>query len=89
MANSKAIGGIVVIVVIAIVAAAFAMTETDNITDNTEISDVLNDSDTEISDSATLNKNTVEPDNNLDYFIDENGIKRYVISAIDSPDLSD
>jgi len=89
VANSKAIGGIVVIVVIAIVAAAFAMTETDNITDNTEISDVLNDSDTEISDFATLNKNTVEPDNNLDYFIDENGIKRYVISAIDSPDLSD
>ena len=87
MVNSKAIGGIVIVVVVAIV--AFAMSETDNMTDNIEISDVLNDSATEINDSATLNKTTVEPDNNLDYFIDENGIKRYVISATDSPDLSD
>ena len=89
MANSKAIGGIVAVVVIAIVVAVFAMSETDNMTDNIEISDVLNDSNIAISDSATLNKDTVESDNNLDYFIDENGIKRYVISATDSPDLSD
>lgn len=89
MANSKTIGGIVAVVVIAIIAVAFAMSESDNIADNIEISDVLNDSATEINDSATLNKTTVEPDNNLDYFIDENGIKRYVISATDSPDLSD
>ena len=77
MPNSKAIGGIIVVVVIAIVAAAFAMNEPDNMINETEISD-----------SATLNKETVES-GNPDYIIDENGIKRYVISAIDSPDLSD
>ncbi len=76
-----------IVIVAAITAAAFVMSDSENMINDTEIP---NDSPTAISDSATLDKNAVEPENNNpDYIIDEDGTKKYVISAIDSPDLGD
>jgi len=84
--NSKIIGGIGVVVAIAIVGTMYSMNDSsDNL-----ISDSTNNSGTEVSDFSIVEKNVVQIEtNNSDYFIDENGNKRYAISAVDSPDLND
>ena len=86
MVNSKIIGGIGVVVAIAIVGTMYSMNDSsDNL-----ISDSTNNSGTEVSDFSIVEKNVVQIEtNNSDYFIDENGNKRYAISAVDSPDLND
>ena len=84
--NRKVVGGIGVIV-------ALIMIGTMYITNNTNddlISDSMDDSAIEVSDFSTVEKNVVQIEtNNPNYYIDENGNKRYTISAIDSPDLND
>jgi hypothetical protein len=83
--NSKAIGGIVGgIVIIGIIIAL------SNSNDDAETSNLPeNDSAIAISDSATVEKNIVDAENNPNYSVDEDGVKRYTISAIDTPDLGD
>ena len=85
MVNSKAIGGIVGgIVIIGIIIAL------SNSNDDAETSNLPeNDSAIAISDSATVEKNIVDAENNPNYSVDEDGVKRYTISAIDTPDLGD
>lgn len=86
MVNSKVGAGVGVIVAIAIIGTMFI---TNNTSDDL-ISDSTNNSATEVSDFSTVEKNTVQIEiNNPNYYIDENGNKRYSISAIDSPDLND
>ena len=87
MANSKVIGGIIIAIVIIIAVAAFAMSGSETVTSDVE--DTTNDLATTISDSAIISKNIVEDENNPDYYVDEEGVKRYIISAIDIPTLGD
>ena len=83
MANSKAVGGVAIGIVIVVVIAVYAFTQ-DQINVSNEISmETAQDSSVSISDSATLTKN------NSDYTVDEEGNKRYTIIASDSPLLED
>ena len=85
MVNSKIIGGIVVTIVI--IGIVFAMSDFDN---TSKTSDVVEFSpEVTISDSATLEKGELDSENNPNYSVDEDGVKRYTISAIDTPDLGD
>jgi len=84
--NRILVGCVVAIVVIAIIGMMYVTNDTSDVL----ISDSTNNSGTEVSDFSTVEKNVVQIEiNNPDYIIDENGNKRYVISAIDSPDLND
>jgi len=84
--NRKVVGGIGVIVAIAIMGSMYITNSTSDVL----ISDSTNNSGTEVSDFSIVEKNVVQIEtNNSDYFIDENGNKRYAISAVDSPDLND
>ena len=86
MISRKVVGGIGVIVAIAIMGTMYITNNTSDIL----ISNSTNNSGTEVSDFSTVEKNVVQIEtNNSDYFIDENGNKRYAISAVDSPDLND
>jgi len=84
--NRKVVGGIGVIITIAIMGTMYITNNTNDVL----ISDSLDNSATEVSDFSTVEKNVVQIEtNNPHYFIDENGNKRYAISAVDSPDLND
>ena len=86
MVNRKVVGGIGVIITIAIMGTMYITNNTNDVL----ISDSLDNSATEVSDFSTVEKNVVQIEtNNPHYFIDENGNKRYAISAVDSPDLND
>ena len=80
MANSKAIAGIISgLVIIGII---FAMSNFDN---SSETSDVTESNpEVAISDSATLEKGQIDSENNPNYSVGEDGVKRYTISAKDS-----
>ena len=81
MINSKTLGGITIGIVIIAIIAIYALNQ-----DQTEILDDISiestqESSVSISDSVTLTKN------NPDYEIDEEGNKKYIISAKDSPTI--
>ncbi len=78
MANFKVIGPIIVGIIIVI--AIIALSNQGDIMDS-DTSEQSNE--IEVSDSASLTTN------NPDYTIDEDGKKKYVISAGDSPNLQD
>jgi len=85
MVNSKIIGAI--IAAIMIVGISFYIT---NLNDDSIASDVSEISpEIAISDSVSLKTGQIDSENNPDYFIDEDGVKSYIISAKDSPDLGD
>jgi len=77
MANSKAIGGIIVVIVAIIAVYVFSQDQED-ISDEISI-EPIQDSSVSISDSATITKN------NPNYEIDEEGNKKYFISVSDDP----
>ena len=80
------VGGTGVMVAIAIIGIVYFVTDTND----DLISDSTNNFATEVSDFSTIEKNAPPIEtNNPNYYIDENGDKRYAISAIDSPDLND
>ena len=80
------VGGVGVIVAIAIIGTMYITNDTSD----DLISDSTNNFATEVSDFSTVEKNVVQIEtNNPNYYVDENGNKRYAISAIDSPDLND
>ena len=79
MTNSKTLGGITIGILIIAIIAIYALNQ-----DQTEVLDDISiepiqESSVSISDSVTLTKN------NPDYVIDEEGNKKYIISAKDSP----
>ena len=81
MINSKTLGGITIGIVIIAIIAIYALNQ-----DQTEVLDDISivptqESSVSISDSVTLTKN------NPDYEIDEEGNKKYIISAKDSPTI--
>ena len=81
MINSKTLGGITIGIAIIAIIAIYALNQ-----DQTEILDDISieptqESSLSISDSVTLTKN------NPDYVIDEEGNKKYIISAKDSPTI--
>lgn len=83
MVKSKAVGGIVVgIVIIAIVAVYAFNQEQANVSNEISV-EPIQDSSVAISDSVILTQN------NPNYETDEEGNKRYVISIIDVPALED
>ena len=82
MVNSKAIGGIVIGIIIVIV-AVYALNQDQPSISNETPSEIVQDSSVAISDSAALNQN------NQDFEIDEDGTKRYTISVGDNPSLED
>lgn len=84
MVNSKVIGGI--IIAVSIIGIIYAISTSDGApkTPYTESDTVV-----AIGDSATLEKNTIDSDNNQNFTIDEDGVKRYTVSAVDTPDLGD
>lgn len=83
MANSKGIGGIAVGIAIVAIIAVYAFSQ-DQADVSNEISiEPAQDSSVSISDSVTLTQN------NPDYEVDEEGNKKYVITAKDSPTLGD
>jgi len=85
MVNSKIIGGIIgAIVIIGIV---FAMGNFDNVSETSNVTEVSPE--VTISDSATLEKGEIDSGNNPNYSVGDDGVKRYTISAKDSPDLGD
>ena len=86
MVNGKVVVGVGVMIVIILIGILYVT----NNSDDSLTSDSTNNSGTEISDFSTVEKNVVQIEpNNPNYIIDENGNKRYAISAIDSPDLND
>ena len=86
MVNGKSIAVVGIIVAITMMGAMYM---TNNPGDDL-ISDSTNNSGTQVSDFSTVEKNVVQIEtNNPNYIIDENGNKRYAISAVDSPDLND
>ena len=82
MVNSKAIGGIVIGIIIVIV-AAYALNQDQSSISNETPSEIVQDSSVAISDSAALDQN------NQDFEINEDGTKRYTISVGDNPSLED
>ncbi|MGY5146841.1 MAG: hypothetical protein ACW9W4_02435 [Candidatus Nitrosopumilus sp. bin_7KS] len=76
---------IVIVGIIAIAVGAMAVVSVSN----NENSNFSKDSETTINDSVIISKNITEFNNNDGYVIDEQGIKRYIISAKDSPNLND
>ncbi len=79
MGNSKVIGGIVVsIAVIAIIAMYTINQDQPGVSNGTQ-NENTQDSSVVISDSATVTKN------NSDYEVDEEGNKKYIITASDAP----
>ena len=83
MVNSKGIGGIAVGIAIVAIIAVYAFSQ-DQADVSNEISiEPAQDSSVSISDSVTLTQN------NPDYEVDEEGNKKYVITAKDSPTLED
>jgi len=80
MVNSKAIGVIVIIVTII---AVYALSQDQEDVSNEKSIESAQDSSVSISDSVTLTQN------NPDYEVDEEGNKRYSITASDSPTLED
>ena len=82
MVNSKAIGGIVIGIIIVIV-AVYALNQDQPSISNETPSEIVQDSSVAISDSAALDQN------NQDFEINEDGTKRYTISVGDNPSLED
>ncbi len=81
MANSKGIGGIAVGIAIVAIIAVYAFSQ-DQADVSNEISiEPAQDSSVSISDSVTLTQN------NPDYEVDEEGNKKYVITAKDAPTI--
>ena len=83
MINSKTLGGITIGIAIIAIIVIYALNQ-----DQTEILDDISieptqESSLSISDSVTLTKN------NPDYVIDEEGNKKYIISAKDSPTIEE
>ena len=83
MTNSKTLGGIIIGILIIAIIAIYALNQ-----DQTEVLDDISiepiqESSVSISDSVTLTKN------NPDYEIDEEGNKKYIISAKDSPTIEE
>ena len=83
MTNSKTLGGIIIGILIIAIIAIYALNQ-----DQTEVLDDISiepiqESSVSISDSVTLTKN------NPDYVIDEEGNKKYIISAKDSPTIEE
>ena len=76
MINSKAVGGVVIGIIIVIVAAYTLNQEQSSVSNEIPIEPTQ---DSSVPDSATLTQN------NQNYEIDEEGNKRYVISVSDSP----
>ena len=83
MGNSKVVGGIIVGVAIIAIIAAYSLNQEQPGVSNEIPSETIPDSSVAISDSATLTQN------NQDYEVDEEGNKKYIISASDSPTLED
>jgi len=84
MVNSKAIGGIVVGVVIVAIISAYAFNQEQATVPNEILTETLaQDAPVSVTDSVTLTQN------NPDYEVDEEGNKKYIISASDSPTLED
>jgi len=77
--NSKVVGGIIVGVAIIAIIAAYSLNQEQPGVSNEIPSETIPDSSVAISDSATLTQN------NQDYEVDEEGNKKYVISAGDAP----
>ena len=83
MTNSKTLGGIIIGILIIAIIAIYALNQ-----DQTEVLDDISiepiqESSVSISDSVTLTKN------NPDYEVDEEGNKKYIISAKDSPTIEE
>jgi len=83
VANSKAIGVIAVGIVIVAIVVAYASNQDQVDVSNKIPMETAQDSSVSISDSASLTQN------NPDYEVDEEGNKKYIISAKDSPTLGD
>lgn len=79
MGNSKAVGGIVVGIAIIVIIAVYALNQDQSGVSNEIPSEITQDSSVAISDSATLTND------NSNFIIDEDGNKKYVISAGDAP----
>jgi len=77
--NSKVVGGIIVGVAIIAIIAAYSLNQEQPGVSNEIPSQTIPDSSVAISDSVVLTKN------NSDYEIDEDGNKKYTISAGDAP----
>ena len=75
MGNSKAVGGIAIGIAIVAIIAVYALNQDQSGVSN----EIEQDSTVDISDSATTTEN------NPDYEIDEEGNKKYTISAKDAP----
>jgi len=79
MGNSKAIGGIAIGIAIVAIIAVYALNQDQSGVSN----EIEQDSTVDISDSVTLTEN------NPDYEVDEEGKKKYSISAEDSVKIED
>ena len=77
MANSKAIG-VIIVVIVAIIAAYVFSQDQEDVSNEISIAPIQ-DSSVSISDSATITQN------NPDYIIDEEGNKKFFISVSDDP----
>ena len=79
MGNSKVVGGIIVGVAIIAIIAAYSLNQEQPGVSNEIPSETTQNSSVAISDSATLTQN------NQDYEVDEEGSKKYIITAGDAP----
>ena len=79
MGNSKVVGGIIVGVAIIAIIAVYSLNQEQPGVSNEIPSETTPNSSVAISDSATLTQN------NQDYEVDEEGSKKYIITAGDAP----
>jgi len=78
MGNSKAIGGIAIGIAIVAIIAVYALNQDQPSISNEIPNETVQDS-LDISDLATITEN------NLDYEVNEEGKKKYTITAKDAP----